>query len=175
MRFLSYLSDFGIPLIIFFILTAGLVSKVPVYDSFVKGAKDGLKTTAGILPTLVGLMVGVGILRASGFLDFLAQVTEKPARLLGLPGELIPLILIRMFSSSAATGLLLDTYRNYGTDSYLGLSASIMMSCTETIFYTMSVYFMAAQVKKTRWTLTGALVGTVTGLITSLVLAGLLC
>ena len=171
MLILNYLSDFGIPLIIFFVLTGGLLKGVPVYDTFVKGAREGLKTTVDILPTLVGLMVGVGILRASGFLDFLARIMEKPAGLIGFPEELMPLALIRMFSSSAATGLLLDLYRGYGTDSYLGLVASIMMSCTETIFYTMSVYFMAARVKKTRWTLAGALTGTAAGILASILLA----
>ena len=173
MKLLSYLSDFGIPLIIFFIVSGGLARKVAVYDRFVEGAKKGLKTTAGILPTLIGLMVGVGILRASGFLDFLSEVLRDPARLISFPSELLPMILVRMFSSSAATGLLLDVYRSYGADSFLGIAASIMMSCTETIFYTMSVYFLAAGVKKTRWTLAGALVSTLIGLAASVLLAGM--
>lgn len=171
MSFLAYISDFGIPLVLFFIVLGGLIQRVAVYDCFVKGAKEGLKTTVGIMPTLIGLMVGVGVLRASGFLDFLSTALAAPAKLLAFPSELLPMVLIRMFSSSAATGLLLDVYRSYGTDSYLGLAASIMMSCTETIFYTMSVYFMAAQVKKTRWTLAGALFSTCVGLFVSVLLA----
>ena len=171
MSFLAYLSNFGIPLIFFFIVLGGLVCRSPVYDCFVKGAKEGLKTTAGILPTLVGLMVGVGVLRASGFLDFLSKALAVPAKWISFPAELLPMVLVRMFSSSAATGLLLDVYRNYGTDSFLGLTASIMMSCTETIFYTMSVYFLAAHVKKTRWTLAGALISTFVGLMASVFLA----
>lgn len=94
---------------------------------------------------------------------------------LGLPSQLVPLIIVRMFSSSAATGLSLDLFREYGTDSYIGLITSILMSCTETIFYTMSVYFMAAKVKKTRWTLFGALIATVAGIAASVVLARLMC
>lgn len=174
MSFFAYVSDFGIPLVIFFIITGGILQKVAVYDRFVAGAKEGLKTTVGIMPTLIGLMVGVGILRASGFLDFLSTVLAYPAQMIAFPAELLPMVLIRMFSSSAATGLLLDVYRNYGTDSFLGVAASIMMSCTETIFYTMSVYFMAAHVKKTRWTLAGALVSTLVGLYASVLLAQLL-
>ena len=79
-----------------------------------------------------------------------------------------------MFSSSAATGLLLDIYKEFGTDSYIGRIASISMSCTETIFYTMSVYFMTAKVKKTRYTLVGALLATLGGLAASVVLAGMM-
>ena len=171
MDFIVYISNFMIPLIIFYIVAMGISNKVPVYDEFVKGAKDGLKTVVGILPTLVGLMVAVGVLRASGFLDFLASLLSRPAGVLGLPSPLVPVTIVRMFSSSAATGLVLDIFKQYGTDSYIGKVASIMMSCTETIFYTMSVYFMTAKVKKTRYTLAGALVATISGIIASVILA----
>lgn len=159
-----------IPLVIFLIVSYGLIQKVNVYSTFIKGAKSGFFTVIKIMPTLVGLMVAVGILRASGFLDFLADIIGRFTKYIGFPGELVPLTIVKMFSSSAATGLLLDIYKEYGTDSRLGLIASISMSCTETIFYTMSVYFMAAKVTKTRYTLTGALLATVAGLVASVVL-----
>ena len=91
--------------------------KIPVYDTFVKGAKDGFLTVIKIMPTMVGLMVAVGVLRASGFLEFLAQMIGKVTQYIGFPGELVPLTIIKMFSSSAPTGLLLDVYKEYGTDS----------------------------------------------------------
>ncbi|MBQ2745153.1 MAG: spore maturation protein [Lachnospiraceae bacterium] len=171
MAILLYLSDMLIPLLIFCIVATGLLKKRNVYDDFVEGAKDGMKTVAGILPTLIGLMVGVGILRSSGFLDFLAEKLSYLTDLVHFPSELVPLGLVKMFSSSAATGLLLDIFKEHGTDSYIGLIASIMLSCTETIFYTMSVYFMAAKVTKTRWTLQGALLSTIVGIVASTVLA----
>lgn len=170
MKFLMYLSDCLIPLLIVYIIAIGISKKNPVYDQFVEGAKDGLKTVVNILPTLIGLMIGVGILRASGFLDFLAFLLQKPMEFLGIPSQLVPMILVRMFSSSAATGLLLDIFESYGTDSFIGLLASIMMGCTETIFYTMSVYFMTVKITKTRWTLAGALVCCVAGIVASVVL-----
>ena len=111
------------------------------------------------MPTLIGLMVAVGVLRASGFLDFFAEVVSRFVVHIGFPVQLVPLTIVRMFSSSAATGLVLDIFKEYGTDSYIGLVASIMMSCTETIFYTMSVYFMTANIKKTRYTLAGSAFG----------------
>lgn len=92
---------------------------------------------------------------------------------IGFPGELVPLTVVKMFSSSAATGLLLDLYKEYGTDSRIGLIASISMACTETIFYTMSVYFMTAKVRKSRYTLPGALIATFAGIAASVVLAGM--
>lgn len=174
MTFLLYLSDMIIPLLIFCIVATGVVKKCNVYDDFVEGAKDGMKTVVGILPTLIGLMVGVGVLRSSGFLDFLAEKLSCITELLHFPSELLPLTLVKLFSSSAATGLLLDVFKEHGTDSYIGLIASIMLSCTETIFYTMSVYFMTAKVTKTRWTLKGALLATFVGVIASTVLAGIM-
>ena len=143
------------------------MEKVKVYDEFVKGAKTGMQTVVQIVPTLIGLMVGVGILRASGFLEFLSNIIGRITEPIGFPSQLVPLAVVKMFSSSAATGLLLDLFKEHGTDSRIGLIASVMLSCTETIFYTMSVYFMVAKVKKTRFTLAGALVATVAGIIAS--------
>lgn len=88
-----------------------------------------------------------------------------------IPGEIIPVFVIRLFSNSAATGLVLDIFKKYGTDSMLGYISSIMMSSTETVFYTMSVYFMSANIKKTRWTLSGAMLATIAGTIASVLLA----
>lgn len=171
MRFILYLSDFIMPLVFFYIIASGFAAKRPIYEDFVRGAKEGMKTVAEIMPTLIGLMVAVGVLRTSGFLEafgnFLATFTEK----IGLPAPVVPVVLVKMFSSSAATGLVLDIFKEFGTDSLIGRMVSIMMSCTETIFYTMSIYFMTAKVKKTRYTLAGALLTTVAGVIASILLA----
>ncbi len=174
MKVLLFLSDAMIPLLIFSIVGYGIMQKQKVYDDFIEGAKDGFHTVIDIMPTLIGLMVAVGVLRASGFLEFisggLAVVTEK----IGFPAELLPVSVVKMFSSSAATGLLLDIYKQYGTDSFLGLASSLILSSTETIFYTMSIYFMTARVTKTRYTLAGALLATVGGMAVSILLAGMM-
>ena len=174
MRVLLFFSEMIIPLILFYVVGFGVLMKCDIYEEFVKGAKEGLETVIQILPTLIGLMVAVGVLRASGFLDFLSGIIGKFTEYIGFPGELVPLTVVKMFSSSAATGLLLDAFKEYGTDSYIGLVASISMSCTETIFYTMSVYFMTAKVTKTRYTLGGAMLATFAGLVASAVLAGMM-
>ena len=145
--------------------------KTNVYENFIKGAKDGFQVVIGIMPTLIGLMVSVGVLRASGFLDFVGKLTGGLTESVGVPSSLIPVTVIKMFSSSAATGLVLDIFKEFGTDSYVGLITSIMMSCTETVFYTMSVYFMAAKVTKTRFTLPGALFCTLAGIVASVIIA----
>lgn len=171
MDILIFLSSFIMPLTVFYIVGFGLLSGRPVFDDFLKGAKDGMKTVAGILPTLVGLMAAVGVLRASGFLDAAAGLLKIPAAWLGIPVPLVPVILVRIVSGSAATGLVLDIFKEYGPDSLPGNMVSIMMSCTETIFYTMSVYFMAVRIRKTRWTLAGALLATAGGIAASVFLA----
>ena len=127
MQVLGQFSDIIIPAIIFYIVGYGVVSKVPVYEHFIKGAKEGLKTVVGLMPTLIGLLMAVGVLRSSGFLDFLAGLLEAPAAWIHMPKEVLPLILVKMFSGSAATGLTLDIFKNFGPDSYIGLLASIMM------------------------------------------------
>lgn len=167
MEFLVYLSYYMIPLLIFYIVGFGILQKTNVYQEFVKGAKDGMKTVVELLPTLIGLLMSVGILRASGALTILAQWLSPFAKALGFDEELLPVSFIKLFSSSAATGLVLDIFETYGPDSLLGKTVSILCSSTETIFYTMSVYFLAAKVKKTRWTLAGGLLATIAGMIAS--------
>lgn len=174
MDFFVYLSYYLIPLLIFYLVGFGLLMKVEVYNEFVKGAKEGLHVVIDILPTLIGLMMGVGILRASGALDYIAAFLKPLAEWIHFPAELIPVTIIKMFSSSAATGLVLDIFETYGPDSLIGNIVSVLCSCTETIFYTMSVYFLAAHVKKTRWTLTGCLLATLVGIVASAVLGGMM-
>ena len=112
------------------------------------------------------------MLRASGLFEMLGTLLGPAAAAVGLPAQLMPLLVVKLFSSSAATGLVLDIFRTSGPDSYAGMLTSILMSCTETVFYTMSVYFLAAKVTKTRFTLTGALLATLAGTAASVVLAG---
>lgn len=131
MRALANLSDIVIPILIFFIVGYGFVSHVKVYETFLKGAKDGLNIVVDIVPTLIGLLVAVGMLRASGFFDMLGGLLAPVTELVGLPAQLMPLLAVKLFSSSAATGLVLDIFRTSGPDSYAGLLTSILMSCTD--------------------------------------------
>ena len=173
MSFLYYISDCMIPFVILYLVGYGMCKKVNIFDEFIEGAKDGFLTVYKIMPTLIGLMVGVGILRESGFMVWFAVLLSPVVAFLHFPAELFSLFIVKMFSSSAATGLLLDVYKTYGTDSYLGTLASVLMSCSETIFYTMSVYFMTAKVTKSRYTLAGALVATFAGAAASIFLVSL--
>ena len=171
MQFILFLSEAIIPVLLFVIVGAGLLRRQKVYEDFLDGAKSGVRTVVEIMPTLVGLMVAVGVLRASGFLDFVSGLLGSLMAGTQFPSELVPIAIVKMFSSSAATGLVLDIFKTAGPDSYVGMVTSILMSCTETLFYTMSVYYMAAKVTKTKYTLAGALWATLAGTIMSVVLA----
>lgn len=171
MKLLSYLSEFMIPILIFYIVMMGLVAKRNVYEDFMKGAKDGLFLVLKIMPTMIAMLVAVNVLRASGFLEFVASLLTPLAEKINFPAPLLPLAIIKAFSGSGATGLLLDLFKEYGVDSLIGKIGSIMLSSTETIFYTMSLYFVTAGIKKTRYTLAGCVVSTISGIIASVVLA----
>ena len=174
MKFLLFLSQAMVPLMIFYIVGFAVLSRRPVFDDFLEGAREGMKTVAGIFPTLVGLLVSVGVLRSSGFLDFLGQVLKGPAAVIRLPAPLVPVLLVRLVSNSAATGLVLDIFREFGTDSFIGLAASILMSSTETVLYCLSVYFGSVGITRTRYTLAGGLLATAAGAVASIFLAGLM-
>ena len=161
MDILIFLSEFMVPLTVFYIVGSGILAKRPVFDDFLDGAKEGMRTVADVL-------------RASGILEVLSELLKFPAALCHIPVPVIPIILVRIISSSAAVGLILDIFKEYGPDSLVGNMVSIMMGCTETVFYTMSVYFMSAHIRKTRWTLPGALVATAAGIAASIFLADLL-
>lgn len=165
MDILVKVSDWIMPIIIIGIIIYGLLKNVNVYEAFIEGASSGIKVVLDILPTLVGLMVAVGMLRSSGALDGICTLIKPLISWSHFPVESIPTILMRTFSSSAATGLMLDIYKNFGPDSFIGRYISIMFGCTETVFYTMSVYFMSIKIKNSRYTLAGSLLATFAGVI----------
>lgn len=168
---IQWVSYMLVPLIVSYIVGFALLSRRPVFDDFLAGAREGLGTVAGILPTLTGLMTAVGVLRASGFLDALSGWLSAPAAWLHLPPQLIPMTLVRLVSNSAATGLALDIFARYGPDSFLGMAASVMMSSTETVFYCISIYFGSVRVTKIRYVLLGALLATAAGVAASIYMA----
>ena len=179
MNILTFLSNMIIPLILFYIIGYGLLTKTNIFDAFVKGAADGMKVVFNILPTLIGLMIAIGLLRESGFLTALSNMLAPFAEQIQFPARVVPLTLIKMISSSAATGLLVDIFKEFGTDSREGYLSSLLMCCSETIFYTISVYFLATKDGRHRavtgvsWMLAGALLCTFAGIVASVFLTNL--
>ena len=140
------------PAFIGLILAFGLLKRVQVFDAFVSGAREGLRSCVSILPPLIGLMMGITMLNASGALDIFSSFLSPVAHALGLPAEVLPLALIKPISGSGSTAILSQIFTTYGPDSWIGRVASVMSASTETTFYCIAVYYGAVGVKKLRHT-----------------------
>ena len=154
-----------VPLILARVALYGCFRRVDVYTALVQGAGDGLEVLMRILPSLVGLLTAVYMLRASGALDLAAQALTPLLDRIGLPGELLPLMLVRPISGSAALGVGAELIAVHGPDSYLGRTAAVMLGSTETTFYTIAVYFGAVKITKTRYAVPAALCADLTGFL----------
>ncbi len=161
------INSYIIPAIITAILVGGLLSGVKVFDLFLEGAKEGLMTAVKILPSIIGLMTAVGMFKASGALDLLANALSPVAMLMGLPQEVMPLAILRPISGSGGMVLFRDILTNHGPDSFIGRVASVMQGSSETTFYTIAIYYGAASVKKGRHTLPAALGADIAGFVFS--------
>ena len=162
-----------VPFIIMFIISFGLIKKGEVYAPFVSGAADGLKTMAGIIPGIVGILVAVEMLKSSGAVEMLAQALSPVLKLIGMPAEVIPLALLRPFSGSGSIGVVSEILKTSGPDSYAGRIASVMMGSTETTFYTVALYFGVAKIKNIRHTLHAALLADFCGIVGSVIVCRL--
>lgn len=171
-QILDFLSIFIIPLVIFYIIGYGIINKKPVFEDFVEGGKQGFQIILDIAPTIVGLIVAVGVLRTSGTLDLISEMLKPFASMIHIPVEILPVSIIKMFSASGANGLLFDLFKEFGTDSFIGILASILLSCTETLFYTVSVYFMSVGISKSRWTVPCGIIISMASLVLSVWIAG---
>jgi spore maturation protein B len=171
---MEYISAFCVPLIILIIIISGFVGKVKIYDAFMDGAKEGLVTIFKIFPALVGLIVSVGMLRASGTLGLITNILKPLTEKIQMPSEVVPLALMRPLSGSGAIAILTDIFKNYSPDSFIGRCASVMMGSTETTFYTIAIYFGSVGINKVRHTIKSALIADFTGIVFSVVFTLLL-
>lgn len=162
------ISDYAIPAIFIVILVGAILKKVKAYDLFIDGAKEGIETIVSIMPSLVGLLVAVGVFKASGALDILIFMLRPIIDILGMPPEVAPLALLRPISGSASFAFVTEIIKAFGPDTYEGRVAAIMMGSTETIFYTLAVYYGAVGIKNIRYTLIAALMADVISVIASL-------
>ena len=151
------MTDYIVPLILFFTAALALRKKENAYDILLGGASEGLTLLLSILPALILLLTAVHMLRASGALEILSRILSPVFSLFGIPPETAMLVLIRPISGSAALAVGAELMAEYGVDSLVGRTAAVMLGSTETTFYTISVYFGAAGIKKTRYTVPAAL------------------
>lgn len=159
------MANVAVPLLMVIVACAGLRKKQDVYTLLTEGAEDGLRLLLRIAPCLAVLLSAVHMLRAGGGLTLLTGWLSPLFRFLGIPMETAPLVLIRPFSGSAALAVGADIMSTYGVDSIIGRTAAVMLGSTETTFYTVSVYFGAAGIKKTRYAVPAALVADLTGFV----------
>lgn len=164
-------SECIIPVLILSIVLVGATAKHSVYEEFTEGSKKGLKIVVELLPSLIGLLVAVGMLRASGLLEDMCNVLGQWTERINFPSAVLPVTMVKLFSASAATGLMLDIFSSFGVDSYEGRLVALILSSTETLMYTVSIYFMAINVTKTKWTIPAALISVLSGVIASWIIA----
>ncbi|MGM9549959.1 MAG: spore maturation protein [Faecousia sp.] len=154
---LAEMTDYIVPVLLFLAAALALRKRENAYDILLQGAADGLRLLASILPALILLLTAVHMLRSSGAVELLGRLLSPVFSLFGIPPETAMLVLIRPISGSAALAVGAELMARYGVDSQIGRTAAVMLGSTETTFYTISVYFGAAGIKKTRYTIPAAL------------------
>lgn len=159
------MSAYIVPIMILFILVFAIFKKVKVFEEFVEGASDGFKSVIKIAPFLLTMLFAIDIFRSSGALTFILSFISPIGALFGIPEGVLPMIIIKPLSGSASLGVMTDIMNTYGVDSIEGKIASVLMGSTETIFYTLSIYFGALGIKKIRHSLSAALIAHIGGSI----------
>ena len=170
---LEWISIGIVPFMVLIILGYGYIKGVDIYTAFVEGAKEGFKTAISIMPYLIAIFIAIGILRGSSTLDMLTDLLSPFTGLLGIPKEILPLVLIRPISGSGALGVVKDTISHYGPDSFPGVLASVMMGSSETIFYTVALYFGSIAIEDHRHTLKAALLSYIISIFVTIFICGL--
>lgn len=147
---MSLVSFFIIPVILVGFPLYGLYKRVPVYESFVEGAKEGFNVAVRIIPYLVAILFAIAMFRASGGMDFLTRALTPVLSLVGIPADLLPMVIMRPLTGSGSAGLVVDMVKEFGEDSILVKMAAVMFGSSETTFYVIAVYFGAVNVRRTR-------------------------
>ncbi len=171
---INSISVFAVPVMIVGIVAYGLSKRINVYESFVEGAKSGLESTFQIVAPLVGLLVGITMLRSSGAMDILAKILSPVTSFFDVPADVLPLAFLRPVSGSGSIAIVNDIFKNLGPDSPAGKIASVMMGSTETTFYTIAVYFGAVGIKSVQHTVKSALAADITGMVVAVLMVKLL-
>ena len=166
--FMNIISLWALPAIIILILTFGLVRKVPLYEVFTTGAKEGFKVSVSIIPYLVAIMVGISMFRASGIIEYLGQILSPVLSHLNVSADLIPLMIVRPMSGSAALGIFSDIAHSAGPEAFTTKLAAIMVGSSETTFYVLAVYFGSVGISKLRYALLVGILADIIGIASAI-------
>lgn len=169
MEIISIISLWFIPVLIGFILLYGTLKRVPTYESFVDGGKEGIKIAVSIIPFLVGMLVAISVFRASGALEYFVEIIKPVLEAIGFPPDIFPLAIIRPISGTAALGMTSDLIAMHGPDSFIGRLASVLQGSTDTTFYVLTVYFGAVGVRKMGDALKVGLLADLVGIVAAIV------
>ena len=169
MNVVNYISNIAMPMVMAIIIIYGVKERVKVFDTFLKGAKEGIEVTISIFPTLIGIFLAIGVFRSSGVLDFLVKLISNITDIFYFPSEILPLALLRPISGSTSIGIATDIMKQYGVDSFIGKAASTIMGATETTFYTIAIYTGCVGIKKTRSALAAALIADFVGITVAVI------
>ncbi len=164
------MSIYILPILFIGLFLYGFFKKINTYDTFVKGAKGAIKLVVEIFPYIACIMIAVALLRVSGATEFLAKCLAPVFNFLGIPPELCELILLRPFTGSGSYALLNDVFAVYGPDSYIGRCASVILGCSETIFYVATIYLSQTKIKKLGYAIPCALIASIIGAIVACLL-----
>jgi spore maturation protein B len=168
---LDVISLWTLPAVLLIILTVAMLKKVPIYETFIEGAKDGVKVTFNIIPYLVAIIVAISMLRASGAIDLIAQLCAGLLAKIHMPAQVLPLAFVRSLSGSAAIGVFSDIIANNDINSYATKLSAIMLGSSETTFYVLTVYFGAVGIKKYRYALLTGLCADFVGIVMAIIVA----
>ena len=168
---MTNISLYILPLMILGILLAGFIKKVPVYEEFIEGAKDGFKVSISIIPYLVAIIVGISMFKASGAIDLITASVGSLLEKLSVPVDIIPIMITRSLSGSATLGLFSDIVSTHGADSYIAKLAAVMVGSSETTFYVLAVYFGSIGIKKYRYALLTGIIADITGIVLAILVA----
>lgn len=171
---LNLISLWTLPVIIITILTCALVRKIPIYEVFTDGAKDGFKVAVKIIPYLVAIIVGISMFRASGAIEMIANLLAPILNKFNIPSETLPLMIVRSLSGSGALGVFSDIAHSAGPDSYTTKLAAVMLGSSETTFYVLAVYFGAVGISKIRYALIIGLMADFIGIIAAVSVCNLM-
>ena len=170
---MTNISLYILPLMILGILLAGIIKKVPIYEEFVEGAKDGFKVSISIIPYLVAIIVGISMFKASGGIDLISSLLGGLLAKLSVPVDIIPIMITRSLSGSATLGLFSDIVATNGAESYISKLAAVMVGSSETTFYVLAVYFGSIGIKKFRYAILTGIIADITGIVLAILVARL--
>lgn len=173
-QIINFISSLSVPLIFLIIVSYGFLKKVKLFEVFTEGAKDGLTTAIRVIPFLAGMLIAIGIFRASKAMDYLTMLISPITNLIGMPSEVLPMALMRPLSGSGANGIMNSLFKKYGPDSLIGTMTSIMSGATDTTFYILAVYFGSVNIKKTRHAVSAGLTGDIAGILAATIITNLL-